>query len=339
MRERVVIIGAGQLAYYLVKNEYPDAKILSLNEPEWHDGKDSSNIRLVDISKQSWLNEVLDDIRPDIIINTAAISSITESFCNIAKTFEVNLLGTVYLMDYLVANKDKNIKLIQCSSVEAVAARTKDLIPDYSDPNFIDYGGQFHEVVKDNQSKPTLPAHPYGVSKAVAQHLTDIYRKSYGIDVRTAILSNLESPKRSDTFLTSKVINYIKNLKIYINKNNVNGQLREAYPKLKLGNLSSRRSFLHASDGAAAIRCLVETEESGDYVFAALSSHSVSEFVELAFKVADLEAYNFMYESVNEFKRDYENEWVRICSKETQKKLGWAPKYDLEDIIRSMLDE
>jgi GDPmannose 4,6-dehydratase len=336
MSSKTVIIGAGQLAYYLVKNEYPDALVLSIDEPSWIEELGAKYSSL-DISQADMVVAKLDLIKPDLIINTAAISSIAQSFCDIPKTFEINLLGPLYLMEYMLNNK--NIKLIQCSSTEAVAARTKDLTPDYSDPTFIDYGGMFNEVVKDSESKPVLPAHPYGSSKAVAQHLTDIYRKSHGLDVRTAILSNLESSIRPDTFLTSKVINYIKQLKEYNNNKITNGKAREPYPKLKLGNLSSRRSFLHASDGAAAIRCLANAQEPKDYVIAAPSSHSVKEFVDRAFQLADMESYSFMYESVSEFKRDYDSdEWVRICSKQTQKDLGWSPKLDLDDIIREMLN-
>lgn len=326
---KTLIIGSGQLSYYLEK-EFPSSQIAGLSVPIWHDtkhfnGKPKKKLVYLDIANRPDVEKFLSEFMPTIIINTAGITSIAESFRETPKCFEVNFMGPLYIMDW-ISTYHPTCKFIQCSSTEVYQPRDFSVNIDLlQGPNFIDYGGMSHCLVKDEKS--TLGSvNPYGKSKIFSQNMVEFYRDIHKLNASCAVFANFESKLRDHRFVTAKIISHIKRLK----KN----------PNLKpigLGDLTSVRSWMHASEAAHAIKLISEREQSGDWVFAGSNISSIQYFLELAFKIAGVEDYQNHYYMDEGLKREFEPLWVKPSADLAREELGWETTYSLEDIIKDML--
>jgi len=345
-----VIIGGGQLAYYLLKI-WPDATLAAQARPVWHTG----HYVPMDISKASHVNFALSSLEPDLIINTAAMSSLAQSFEKVPETFCVNLMGPLYIMDWMKDNNSK-AKFIQCSSIEVYQARPVDIeVKDLTGESFFEYDAVSYTFIRDEQCVKDS-TNPYGKSKILSQDMVALYRSKYDLDASCAVFGNFESKMRGPQFVTAKVVNYVKQLKHFYtthkpkgitpNDNGsvdmsiyINDTVRDLkYAKLELGNVNSVRSFMHASDAARAILCIAKGDKSGEWVFAGSNPLSIREFIERVFEIAGIPELNHMWISSAQLKRRWEPEWVQPSSKLAQEEFGWVPRYEIDDIIKDMLD-
>lgn len=188
------------------------------------------------------------------IYNLAAQSQVHTSFTQPEFTANVNALGPLRLLDGIrVLGLSEKTRLYQASTSEL-------------------YG----KVVETPQTEttPFYPRSPYGVAKLYAFWIVKNYRESYGMFACNGILFNHESERRGLDFVTRKVTTSIA--KLYIDPSFV----------LELGNLDARRDWGHAEDYVYAMWLMLQQDTPDDYVIASEETHTVREFVELAFRVA-----------------------------------------------------
>ena len=274
-----------------------------------------------DLTDSSNLYKLIRDIAPTEIYNLAAQSHVGVSFEVPEYTGEVSGLG---VMKLLTAIKDSGVetKFYQASTSEL-------------------FGG-LPETSPQDEKTPFYPKSPYAAAKLYSYWVTVNFRESYDFFGCNGILFNHESPRRGESFVTKKITKAVAN--IVNKKQNI----------LELGNLDSRRDWGHAKDYVEAMWLMLQQKKPDDFVIATGCTNSVREFVNKAFKVAEIEI-TWHGEGVDEvgidqasgervvrinpkFYRPSEVELLCGNASKAHKNLNWHPKYDLDQIIKEMVD-
>jgi GDPmannose 4,6-dehydratase len=128
-----------------------------------------------------------------------------------------------------------------------------------------------------SESTPFHPRSPYAVAKLYAYWITVNYREAYGLHASNGILFNHESPRRGETFVTRKITRAAARIKL------------GKQDKLFLGNLDAKRDWGHAADYVEAMWLMLQQDRADDYVIATGETHTVREFLDLAFDRLDLD--------------------------------------------------
>ncbi|MEW4531081.1 GDP-mannose 4,6-dehydratase [Maioricimonas sp. JC845] len=272
-----------------------------------------------DLTDASSINHILKTIRPDEIYNLAAQSHVKVSFEIPEYTGDVTGLGAVRLLDAM-RELGLESRFYQASSSEL-------------------YGKALE--TPQTETTPFYPRSPYGVAKAYAFHITRNYRESYGFFAVNGILFNHESPRRGETFVTRKISRAVANI--------VAGRQQGMY----LGNLDARRDWGFAGDYVDAMWRMLQTDEPDDYVIATGETHSVREFCELAFQVADmpitwkgsgLEEVGVTSDGTERVRidpryfRPAEVDLLLGDASKARRELGWEPKVHFEELVRMMVE-
>jgi GDPmannose 4,6-dehydratase len=178
-----------------------------------------------------------------------------------------------------------------------------------------------------NESTEFYPRSPYGVAKVYSYWITKNYREAYGLFASNGILFNHESPRRGETFVTRKITRAVARIAKGVQK------------ELFLGNLDARRDWGYAGDFVDAMWRMVQQDQPSDYVIATGKTHSVKEFVDLAFKAAGLEGESDRYVKKDErFMRPSEVDLLIGDPAKAKKDLGWEPKVSFEELIKLMVE-
>jgi GDPmannose 4,6-dehydratase len=176
-----------------------------------------------------------------------------------------------------------------------------------------------------NEQSPFHPRSPYGCAKAFAHWSTVNYRESYGMFAVCGILFNHESPRRGETFVTRKISRAVAHIKFGLQE------------KLFLGNLDARRDWGYAPDYVEAMWLMMQQPSPRDYVIGTGISHSVEEFVELAFDHAGLD-WRRHVEVDPRYYRPAEIDELRADPTKARQQLGWRATVQFEDLVRLMVD-
>ena len=249
------------------------------------------NLYYSDLLDSSSLNNLINTIEPDEVYNLAAQSHVAVSFKNPVYTTQTGTLGSVSLLE-AIKNLDKKTKFYQASSSEM-------------------YGGK--EEIKLNEKSAFNPLSPYAASKVFAHNMTKLYRESYDLFCVNGILFNHESPHRGETFVTRKISRAVARISMGIQK------------KLTLGNLNSSRDWGFAGDYVEGMWMMMQHDKPDDWVLATGETHTVQEFVELAFKEVNLDFGEYV-ETSEKYLRPNEVNFLLGDSSKAQKELGWKPK-------------
>src|SRR5579862_4946581 len=205
-----------------------------------------------DLSDGTGLRRVLEAVDPDEIYNLGAQSHVKVSFEVPEYTAEVVALGTLRLIEALrdhISHGGRPVRYYQAGSSEMFGAAP----------------------APQNEATPFHPQSPYGVSKVAAHWFASNYREAYDLFICNGILFNHESPRRGETFVTRKVTRAV-------------GRISEGLQdKLFLGNLDAERDWGFTGDYVEAMWLMLQQTQPDDFVIATGESHSVREFVELAF--------------------------------------------------------
>jgi GDPmannose 4,6-dehydratase len=272
-----------------------------------------------DLTDSSNLNRILERVQPDEIYNLAAQSHVRVSFEVPEYTAEVDAIGTLRFLD---AIKDLGIK------TRFYQASTSEL-----------YGKA--QEIPQTESTPFYPRSPYGVAKIYGYWIVVNYREAYNIFACNGILFNHESPRRGETFVTRKITRAAARIKLGLQDH------------LILGNLDAKRDWGYAPEFVEAMWLMLQQPEPDDFVIATGETHSVREFVEVAFKELGLEIF---WEGAKELEvgRDrvagktlvkidpiyYRPTEVDILMGDPTKakaKLGWEPKVKFDELARIMV--
>ena len=177
-----------------------------------------------------------------------------------------------------------------------------------------------------NEQTEFNPSSPYAVSKLYAHNITNVYRKSYDMFASCGILFNHESPLRGMEFVSRKITNSVAEISLGL-KN-----------KLVLGNLKAKRDWGYAAEYVNAIYLILQQDKPDDFVISTGKSHSVSEFVELAFDLVGLDWKKYV-KIDKSFFRPMEVRSLQGDNKKAIRMLKWKPKITFEKLVKLMLDE
>lgn len=255
-----------------------------------------------DIADAVSIDNIIHKVQPDETYNLAAQSHVKVSFDVPSYTATVNAMGAMNIMESLRKFAPKS-KFYQASTSEMFG-------------NVVDPDGFQRETTQ------MLPVSPYGVSKLFAHQMVSIYRKQYGLFACSGILFNHESPMRGDNFVTKKITNYVRA-----------GDFSE---KLQLGNLDARRDWGHAEDYVYGMWLMLQQETPDDYVLSTGVTHSITEFLTMAFTTKGLDWKDYV-ESVDKFQRPEDVHHLKGDSTKARSVLGWVPAHDLESLINDMM--
>src|SRR5271169_2750724 len=205
-----------------------------------------------DLTDSANLISIIQQVRPDEIYNLAAMSHVHVSFETPEYTANTDGIGTLRILEAVrLLGLTKKTRVYQASTSEL-------------------YG--LVQAVPQSETTPFYPRSPYAVAKLYAYWITVNYREAYGMYATNGILFNHESPLRGETFVTRKITRAVAAIALGLQKT------------LYLGNLDARRDWGHARDYVEGMWRIVQQEEPDDYVLATGETHSVREFVELAFR-------------------------------------------------------
>jgi GDPmannose 4,6-dehydratase len=176
-----------------------------------------------------------------------------------------------------------------------------------------------------NENTPFRPRSSYGISKLTGYHLVRNYREAYGMFAVNGILFNHESPRRGFEFVTRKITSHVARIK--------KGLTRE----LRLGNLEARRDWGHAKDYVRAMWLMLQADAPDDYVVGTGESHSVREFLEIAFQQVGYDYRGLVISDPTYFRPAEIYDLVADPSK-VREKLGWKNQYRFPELVREMVE-
>ena len=285
-----------------------------------HEGDVSLFLHYGDITDSSNLNRLIEKIQPDEIYNLAAQSHVGVSFNSPEYTAEATGVSTLRILDAIRESGVKT-KFYQASTSEL-------------------FGG-LPDTAPQSEKTPFYPKSPYGVAKLYSYWITVNYRESYDIFACNGILFNHESPRRGETFVTRKITRAAAAIHLGMQD------------KLYLGNLDAKRDWGHAKDYVEGMWRILQQDKPQDYVLAMNETHTVREFVELAFaelgyeiewqgsgvdeKGIDKNTGRVLVEVDPRYFRPAEVELLWGDSTKARTELGWEPKYSFMDLVKEMV--
>jgi GDPmannose 4,6-dehydratase len=256
-----------------------------------------------DLLDQSSLIAALETCQPTEVYNLGAISFVGLSFKQAVLTGEVTGLGVVRMLE-AIRTVNPKIRFYQASSSEMF--------------------GKVRETPQ-NERTPFHPRSPYGVAKVYGHYITLNYRESYDLFACSGILFNHESPRRGSEFVTRKITNGVARIKLGLQK------------QLALGNVDAQRDWGFAGDYVRAMHLMLQQETPDDYVIATGETHSVREFLELAFSHVGLRWEEHVV-SDPRFLRPAEVDVLIGDAGKARQQLGWQPTVNFAELVAMMVD-
>ena len=299
------------LAEFLLEKGYEVHGVVrrvAIEDPEhrlWRIRHIIDKVKLHAASLESYASifNVVEKVKPDECYHLAAQSFVSYSFEDEFSTINTNINGTHFVLS---AIKDRTP---HCRFYFAASSEMFGLAKE----------------TPQNEDTPFHPRSPYGISKVAGFDLTRNYREAYGLFAFNGICFNHESPRRGFEFVTRKISKAVAEIKLGLSK------------ELRLGNLEVKRDWGYAEDYVKAMWLMLQQNEPEDYVIATGETHSVKEFVEIAFSHAGLDWQDYVIiderfyrpADVYELKGDYSK---------AKKKLHWEPTVSFEELIKMMVE-
>ena len=270
-----------------------------------HDARRSLHLHYGDLADGNSMTNLVLDIEPHEIYNLAAQSHVRVSFDQPIYTVDVAALGALRLLEAArQLSKRHSVRFYQASSSEM-------------------YG----KVVETPQSEttPFYPRSPYACGKVYAFHQVVNYREAYDLFACNGILFNHESPRRGETFVTRKISRAVARIRLGLEE------------KVYLGNLDAKRDWGYAKDYVEAMWLMLQQDTPDDYVVATGETHSVREFLEIAFGYVGLD-YRQHVEIDARYFRPSEVDLLLGNATKAREKLGWAPSTSFEQLVHLMVE-
>lgn len=283
-----------------------------------------------DLTDSTNLIRIIQEVQPDEIYNLGAMSHVKVSFETPEYTANVDGTGTLRILEAVrLLGLTEKTRIYQASTSEL-------------------YG--LVQETPQSETTPFYPRSPYGVAKLYGFWITVNYRESYGMYACNGILFNHESPLRGETFVTRKITRAVSRIALGLQEN------------VYLGNMDAKRDWGHAKDYVEAMWMMLQQEEAEDFVIATGVTTSVRDFVKMSFAELGVEL-EFFGEGVAEkgivkdcshpdyqlkigqevvavdkrYFRPAEVDLLIGDSSKANEKLGWFPKYSLQDLVKDMV--
>ncbi len=264
----------------------------------------ASRIQLVeaDLTDQSSLDRMLQQVRPDELYNLAGQTFVPVSWSQPILTMEITGMGALRLLEAMRRHSPKT-KFLQASSSEIFGKA---------------------EGVRQSETTRMQPTNPYGAAKLFAHHVTINYRESYGMFACSCISFNHESPRRGIEFVTRKVAQQAARIKLGLGD------------KVRMGNLDGRRDWGFAGDYVRAMWMMLQQSQPDDFVIATGVTHSVKELLEIAFSSVGLD-WKKHVEIDPTLVRPAEPDPLCGDAGKAQRVLGWQPEVSFKRLIEMMV--
>jgi GDPmannose 4,6-dehydratase len=260
-----------------------------------------------DLTDGTTLRRILEAVQPQEIFNLGAQSHVRVSFDAPEYTVDAVGLGTLRLLE---AQRDyqqrtgKEVRFYQAGSSEMFG---------------------LVQAVPQTETTPFYPRSPYACAKVYAHWQTINYRESYDLFACNGILFNHESPRRGETFVTRKITQAVARI--------VAGQQKKLY----LGNLDAKRDWGFAKDYVKAMWLMLQQDKPDDYVVATGETHSVREFLEMAFAYVNLNWQDYV-DFDPRYLRPTEVDLLIGDPTKAKQKLGWEPSVSFEQLVGLMVE-
>ncbi|MGV0101771.1 GDP-mannose 4,6-dehydratase [Nostoc sp. DSM 114167] len=260
-----------------------------------------------DLTDGTTLRRILEEVKPVEIYNLGAQSHVRVSFDSPEYTVDAVGMGTLRLLE---AIRDYQHRTgIQVRFYQAGSSEMYGLV----------------QAVPQTETTPFYPRSPYACAKVYAHWQTVNYRESYNLFACNGILFNHESPRRGETFVTRKITRAVAGI--------VAGKQKKIY----MGNLDAKRDWGYAKDYVKAMWLMLQKDQPDDYVIATGETHSVREFLELAFSYVNLNWQDYV-EFDERYLRPSEVELLIGDSTKARQNLGWTPSVTFEELVSLMVE-
>jgi GDPmannose 4,6-dehydratase len=285
---------------------------------------DKLQLHYGDLTDNICMFQIINKVRPDYFVNFAAQSHVKVSEELENYTFQVNTIGVLNILQSIrSAGLEKTCRIYHASTSEM-------------------YGNETDGDKLLDENTPMHPVSIYGIAKKSGQELCNMYKEAYNMYVVTSVLFNHEGPRRGQTFVTQKIAYYVGNF-----------LLEKTSEPLELGNLNARRDWGYAYDYVKAVYLMLRQKRPNNYVIATNETHSVREFVELAFKEIGIDI-EWLGEGIDEigvnkitkqtlvkvnpkYYRPIDIECLIGDATKARKELGWKPDVDFKSLVSIMV--
>jgi GDPmannose 4,6-dehydratase len=255
-----------------------------------------------DLSDSASVMRLMHDLQPDEVYHLGAQSHVRVSFDVPEYTGDVTGLGTTRILEAIRESCPK-ARFYQASSSEM-------------------YG--LVQAVPQREDTPFYPRSPYGAAKVYSYWMTVNYRESYGLHASNGILFNHESPRRGETFVTRKITRALARIRAGLQK------------ELFLGNLEAKRDWGYAPEYVEAQWLMLQQEKGDDFVIATGETHSIREFLDLAFGQHGLDWKEYVKIDPRYYRPAEVDLLIGDASK-AKKILGWQPKTSFAELVKIMV--
>ena len=301
-----------------------------------HDPKQRLKLHYGDLTDSMNLTRIIQEVQPDEIYNLGAMSHVKVSFDSPEYVGNVDGLGTLRILEAVrLLGLIEKTKIYQASTSEL-------------------YGGMPENKNAEgfyDENSPFYPRSPYGVAKIYGFWITKNYREAYNMYACNGILFNHESPRRGETFVTRKITRAVAKIVLGLQE------------KIYLGNLDAKRDWGHAKDYVRMMWMILQADKPEDWVIATGITTTVRDFVKMAFAEVGVslrfEGYGvdekaFVLECNNpDFQLEVGKEVLAVDPSyfrptevdlligdpsKAKNKLGWIPEYDLQGLVKDMME-
>ncbi len=249
------------------------------------------------------LIHIMEEHQPDEVYNLAAQSFVPTSWNQPVFTGEATALGVTRILDAIRIVNPKT-RFYQASSSEMF--------------------GKVLEVPQTEKT-PFYPRSPYGVAKVYGHWITINYRESYDMHATSGILFNHESPRRGMEFVTRKITHHVAKIKLGL------------ADEIRMGTLDAKRDWGFAGDYVKAMWLMLQQEQAKDYVIATGETHSVKEFLNIAFGSVDLDWHDYVVQD-ERFMRPAEVDLLVGNPAMADRELGWERKVSFKELVNMMVE-
>jgi GDPmannose 4,6-dehydratase len=299
------------LAEFLLDKGYQvhgTVRRVALEDPQhrlWRIRHLLGKVKLHSASLESYATifNLIESLRPQECYHLAAQSFVSYSFEDEFSTINTNINGTHYVLS-AIKQKAPHCRFYFAASSEMFGLAKE---------------------IPQNEETPFHPRSPYGISKVAGFDLTRNYREAYGLFALSGILFNHESPRRGFEFVTRKISNAVAEIKLGLSK------------ELRIGNLQAKRDWGFAGDYVEAMWQMLQQGKPQDYVIATGQTHSVKDFVELAFAYAGLDWKKYVVQD-KAFYRPAEVNTLQGDFSKARHQLKWQPRVNFEKLVKMMVD-
>ena len=260
-----------------------------------------------DLTDGTMMRRLLEQVEPQEVYNLGAQSHVRVSFDSPEYTTDTVAMGTLRLLEAIRDYQQRTnleVRFYQAGSSEMF--------------------GKVQEIPQ-KETTPFYPRSPYACAKVYAHWQTINYRESYDLFACNGILFNHESPRRGETFVTRKITRAVARI--------VAGQQKKLY----LGNLDAKRDWGYAKDYVKAMWLMLQQDQPDDYVIATNETHSIREFLDLAFNHVNLDWHDYV-EFDPRYLRPAEVELLIGDSTKARQQLGWEPTVTFNQLVQLMVE-